>query len=348
VTLEAEITPGMPAGAVVDLAVAVERAGFDRLGLSDVLLWPDCYVLAGLVARATERIAVGSMVTNPYTRHPAIHAAALATLQDVSGGRAFFGLGVGAGLEALGMDYPRPVRTLRETVAIVRGLLAGGAVEHRGEVFTLDRSSLAGGASRPAPVPVAIGTRSPQVMRLAGEIADVALVGARHLSPAVVETYRGWLADGAARAGRDPAAVEVAPRVTLCVSDDGALARSSVKRYAAHYLDLLGEHGPAVEAGHRAEVRAALDRSAGWYFDHDRVDDPALEDLIDDGLVRAFAIAGTPAECLAQLDGTLRLGFSSVSCNLAAVRRPGATMAEGLAETVAGAGSLIAGLRTSS
>jgi 5,10-methylenetetrahydromethanopterin reductase len=343
VILEAEITPGMTAAEVVELAVAVERAGFDRLGVSDVVLWPDCYVLLGLVAEATERIALGSMVTNPYSRHPVVHAGALATLQDVSGGRAFFGLGVGAGLEVAGMDYPRPVQTLRETVAVVRALLGGGEAVHDGEVLRLAPSRLVGPA--PTPVPVAIGTRSPGVMRLAGEIADVALVGARYLRPETVATYRGWLAEGAARAGRDPAEVEVAPRVTLCVSEDSAAAVASVKRYAAHYLDLLGEHGPTVEAGRRAEVRAALDRSSGWYFDHDRFDDPALDDLIDGDLARAFAIVGDPAECLDQLRETLALGFTSVSCNLAAVRRPGNSMAEGLAETIAGAATVVSHLR---
>ena len=103
---EAEITPGMAPGQVADLAVAVERAGFDRLGISDVVLWHDCYVLMTLCAAATERLEFGPLVTNPYSRHPVVLAGAIATLGEISGGRAFLGLGVGAGLEQFGMDYP--------------------------------------------------------------------------------------------------------------------------------------------------------------------------------------------------------------------------------------------------
>ena len=84
VTLEAEITPGMGPDEAVELAVRCERVGFDRLGVSDVVFWPDCFVLQALIARATERIGIGAMVTNPYTRHPAVLAGMLATLQELS------------------------------------------------------------------------------------------------------------------------------------------------------------------------------------------------------------------------------------------------------------------------
>lgn len=79
---------------VVDLARLAEEAGFDRLGISDVVFWPDCFVLLGLVARETTRIQLGPMVTNPYSRHPAVIAGIMATLQDASEWRAFLGIGI--------------------------------------------------------------------------------------------------------------------------------------------------------------------------------------------------------------------------------------------------------------
>ena len=110
---EAEITPGMGTADFCRLAKEVEVAGFDRLGVSDVVLWPDAYQLQVLAAQATERIMIGSMVTNPYTRHPSVHAASLATLNDVSNGRAFCGIGVGAGLEEVGITPEKPVLKLK-------------------------------------------------------------------------------------------------------------------------------------------------------------------------------------------------------------------------------------------
>lgn len=340
-TFEAEITPGMAPGEAVELGCLAEEAGFDRLGVSCVAFWPDTYQLQALIAAQTTRIHIGSMVTNPYTRHAAVHASALATLQELSGGRAFFGLGVGAGLEELGMSYPRPVRTLRETVGAVRGLLAGDEVTLAGETLVVDGGRLL----RPPTqrVPVAIGTRSPGVMRLAGEIADTALVGARHLTPEIVTQYRAWLAEGAARVGRDVADIEVLPRVTLCVSDDEELAVESVKRFAAHYLWILGDNGPPVDPDRRAAIVATLDEATGWYFDLERHDPPEMLRLIDADLARQFAIVGTPAQCADQLHALMDLGFDGVSCNLAAVNR--SSMYEGLRETITGAAEVLGLLR---
>ncbi|MEN9505471.1 MAG: hypothetical protein RI958_1397 [Actinomycetota bacterium] len=340
VTFEAEISPGMRAREVVELARLAEQAGFDRLGVSDVILWPDCFMLLGLVAQATSRIGLGSMVTNPYSRHPAVLAGQMATLQDISDGRAFLGIGVGAGLEAIGSTYPRPVAHLREAVTVIRRLLAGEEVSFDGETVTLDRAAMVGFTQ---PVPISIGSRSPQVMRLAGELADIALVGGRFLSPTIAGQYRTWLAEGAARVGRDASTVEVAPRLTLCVSSDGDLARRSVKRYVAHYVALIRPAELEVDPAWLARVNAALARSRGWYFDHDRHDDPELDELISDDLVRRFAVAGTPDECAALTREALDLGFTSISMNLAFPMRE--TMAAGLRETIEGFAGVIDTLR---
>ncbi len=340
-TFEAEISPGMAPREVVGLAQLAEDGGFHRLGISCVALWPDTYQLQALVAANTSRIGIGSMVTNPYTRHAAVHAAALATLDELSDGRAFCGMGVGAGLEALGIHYKQPVRTLRESVTAITRLLAGETVSMQGQTLMLDGACLL----RPPAhkVPIAIGTRSEQVMRLTGELADIALVGARHLTPDIVAQYRGWLAEGAARAGRSPDAIEVMPRITLCVSHDEALAITSVKRYAAHYLDILGERGPPVDPARRAAISHALKEARGWYFDLARYDPPALLELVDDALARAFAVVGTPEQCAEQVRSLLALGFRGVSCNLAPTNQ--ASNYLGLKETLEGAAEMLALLK---
>lgn len=339
-TFEAEISPGMTSRQVVDLARRAEDAGFDRLGVSDVVFWPDCFVLLGLVATATTKIELGPMVTNPYSRHPAVLAGVMATLQDASEGRAFLGIGVGAGLEALGQTYPRPVAHLREAIGVIRSLLAGEEVDVTASTVTISRSKMVGPV---APVPIAIGSRSAQVMRLAGELADTALVGGRYLSPSIVSQYRTWISEGAARVGRSPGAVEIAPRLTLCVSSDGDLARRSVKRYVAHYVALIRPAELILDPSWLGRVQAALARSRGWYFDLDRYDDPDIDVLIDDDLVRRFAVAGTPKECVELAREALSFGFTSASFNLAAPMR--SSLYEGLREVLDGSGEVLEGLR---
>jgi 5,10-methylenetetrahydromethanopterin reductase len=331
-TLEAEFSPGMPLREARELASMIEDAGFDRLGISDVILWPDTFIVQSLCAQATKRIGIGSMVSNPYTRHPAVIAAAVADLAELSGGRAFLGLGVGAGLEIVGIECPRPVRTLREALTMIRGLLLGERVVGDGAIFPARGAQLR--CPPEHPVPIAIGTRSPGVMRLAGELADVALVGARYLSPATAATYRQWLADGEASAGRAPGAVEVAPRLTLCVSHDVEAAYRTMRRDTAEFLVTLRPDDLEIEPDRYDAIATALSEAEGWYFDPDAYHPPALERLVDDDLVRHFAICGSPAECVDQLRVIANMGFTSVSLKLAPVRRPDLTMFSGLRETV--------------
>lgn len=340
-TFEAEISPGMTSREVVYLARLAEEAGFNRVGISDVIFWPDCFVLLGLVARETSRIQLGPMVTNPYSRHPAVMAGIMATLQDASEGRAFLGIGVGAGLEALGQTYPRPVAHLREAITLIRGLLAGEEVNLSGSTVEVKASRMVGPVS---PVPIAIGSRSPQIMRLAGELADTALVGGRFLSQAIADQYRNWVLEGEQRAGRAAGSVEIAPRLTLCVSSDGDLARRSVKRYVAHYVNIIQPAELNIDPTWLERVRVALGRSTGWYFDLDRYDDPEIDTLISDDLVRHFAVAGTPSECVDLAKEALALGFTSASFNLAAPMR--ASLFEGLRETLEGSAAFVEALRS--
>src|SRR5208337_1579262 len=95
----------------------------------------------------------------------------------------------------------------------------------------------------------------------------------------------------------------------------------------------------AIDRERMARIEAAVRRASGWYFAPNVSYPVQLHDLIGDDIVERFAIAGTPAECLEQMRGFARLGFTSVSMNLAAVRR--GSMYDGLRETIAAFGEVI-------
>jgi 5,10-methylenetetrahydromethanopterin reductase len=343
--LEAEFSPGMPVAACEQLAALIEEAGFDRLGISDVVHWPDTYVVQAACARVTHAIEIGPMVTNPYLRHPAVTAAAVATVDEVSGGRAFLGFGVGAGLEAAGVDPSRPVTTLRAATNQVRALLDGKRVGARTTSFGLHEAQLRLPPATGRGVPIAIGTRSPSVARLAGELADRALVGARYLSPNFAAQYRSWVAQGAQQAGRNPTSVEIAPRLTLCCSTDRDAAYATQRRDAAEFLVTLRPDDLAVEPERLAAIEAALRRAKGWYFDPEAYHPPELDDLVDDGLVEAFSICGGADDLVPQFARVAAMGFSSVSLKLAPVRMPGWSMLDGLRETVRTAAKAIPAIK---
>ena len=103
------------------------------------------------MAAGTQRCRIGPSVTNPYTRHPALTAAAIATVDELSGGRAVLALGAGGGLEQFGIDRVNPVGALREATQIIRGLTAGEKVDFAGRHFTVNGAQLGftgGGRSR--------------------------------------------------------------------------------------------------------------------------------------------------------------------------------------------------------
>ena len=84
--IEVELTPVITIEELIELAILVDIPSVQRLGISDVVLFPDSYQLQALCAIHTVHPKIGSLVTNPYTRHPTVLAAALSTLDAISNG----------------------------------------------------------------------------------------------------------------------------------------------------------------------------------------------------------------------------------------------------------------------
>jgi alkanesulfonate monooxygenase SsuD/methylene tetrahydromethanopterin reductase-like flavin-dependent oxidoreductase (luciferase family) len=156
---------------VMALARAAEAAGADWLGLPDAFWWRDTWVLAAEAARVTQRLAVGPVVTNPYTRHPFVTLAAVATLQDLAGPRVILGVGAGGSEVAGAANISRadaPERTV-ELAGLIRRVAAGQPLDDR--------------SGRSLEVPLAqprllVGGRGARMLRAAGEAADEALLWA--------------------------------------------------------------------------------------------------------------------------------------------------------------------------
>jgi 5,10-methylenetetrahydromethanopterin reductase len=342
--IEAEITPVLKISDMLKLAQLAEQVGVDRLGISDVIFYPDTYELQALCAFVTKRMSIGSLVTNPYTRHPAVIAAAASTLDEISQGRAFIGIGAGAGIGKLGVIRSPPAPTIREAVCIIRELLAGRVVNYQGKAFQLSGKDSRLEFPPQRAVPILIGTRSPRIAKLAGELADIIVIGARYISDQQLTNYLRWISEGASHARRDIDSIEVAPRLTICASNDGQLARQSVNLYAAHYLALLRPPDVLIEDSKLQKIIEAVSRVKGWYFSPNVQYPKEIDNLIDQEIIDKFAVAGTPDECIEKISDIItRYRFRSVSLNVAAVRRE--KIFDGIAETIKCIGDIIQGLK---
>jgi alkanesulfonate monooxygenase SsuD/methylene tetrahydromethanopterin reductase-like flavin-dependent oxidoreductase (luciferase family) len=222
---------------------AAEQAGYRAVFLPEIL-GRDALVTLGALAGEPSRLLLGTGVIPMRSRSPRLTAMAAATVHERSGGRLILGIGTGgSGRGALD--------ALRATVTEVRTLLAGEAGED-GDALSLDPGS---------PVPIWVSALGPRAMRLAGEIADGAILN--WCTPERIAFARTRIAEGAEAAGRDPAEVAVAVYVRSWVGGDEADAISALKAMAGQYASFpsyrrqfdemgLGPHASVAAQAHRA------------------------------------------------------------------------------------------------
>ena len=166
------LMPDQSVARAVELAVAAENLGFARcLVYDEGLASRDVYVTLAAIAVATSKIAMGPGITNPYTRHAASTAAAIASLDELSGGRALLGIGAGGSLtlDPLGIARHRPLTAVRETIAACRQLFAGHTATTDGTHVSLHQASLKYG--RPD-IPIWLAGRGPKMLTLGGADCD--------------------------------------------------------------------------------------------------------------------------------------------------------------------------------
>lgn len=229
--------------ALVEVVQTAERTGYETLFLPEITGRETFGTLAALAVK-TERLGLATGVVPIGARSLPVTAMAAATVHDVSGGRMVLGLGTGpAGPGALGR--------LRAFVEVTRRLLAGETVhdEREGGPFRLTLE-LPG-----APPPIWIAALGPKAMRLAGEIADGAILN--WCPPERVAFARDRVAEGASAAGRDPADVTVAVYVRAVVGQERERAMPALRAAAGQYASYPAYRRQFEQVGLGDHARAA-------------------------------------------------------------------------------------------
>jgi 5,10-methylenetetrahydromethanopterin reductase len=297
---------GLASNQLRELSRAVEREGFDQLWYANHKLYRDLWIGMAIVAQATERVEIGTFVAEPYSQHPAQIAAAIATLDELSGGRAILGLGAGgANFKELGTTRARPALALRETVEIARGLLRGERIAYHGEIFTADDVWLH--LPSRADLPIVVASRGDRVLKMAGEVADGVMI-ATYATPEGLRHGRAMVREGITTAGRRDGDVRLMTRVDVAIDDDPRAARNAVRSMIAAMV-MASYPDTAFLAHAGLELTADLEAMA-------RQKNEALAfasgDLVPDEFVRQFAWVGTPAEVADQIAAVVDSGFDSI------------------------------------
>lgn len=300
----------LPAGDIVTMARRCEEAGFDRFAVADLPFHYDhIAVMAGCLL-GTRRIAVESLVTNPYTREAATTAAAWATLASLSDGRAIFGIGAGVEVPRRvyvapwGHERPHPAVAVRETVDVLRALWRGERVTFDGRVVHVHEASL--DCPLPPRIPVLVAARGPRMLELAGEIADIVHLASLFLAPEHRAADLARVADGAQRTRRSPGSFEIEVSVTVSASHDRERARAAARRNAAQAILWTSGSDPYGRRDRRPpgfDVPGPLIETlaAAWDMWKDPDLPPHLAALITDDLLDAFTVWGEPAQCARRL-----------------------------------------------
>ena len=299
-------------------AQQAEAAGFDGVTIVDSQnLSGDCYVALGLAAHATERIRLGTGVTNPFTRHPAVTACAIATVHAESGGRAVLGIGRGdSALAHLGYA-PAPIALFERYLEQLQGYLRGEEVPF-GPDANVESLGLAVVPTasriewiRPGRYPkvvVDVAATGPRVIRLAARLADSVTfaVGAdlARLRWALA-TARKARAD----AGLDPDGIAYGAYVNVVAHDDPDVARilgegglSLFARFSAMYGSATGP-ASAVEKQVAEAVHDAYDMTR-----HNRAGSAQAAQLTPE-FAHEYGIFGPTKYCVERLREIVALGL---------------------------------------
>jgi 5,10-methylenetetrahydromethanopterin reductase len=276
----------------VAFARLAEELGFDLIGYGDTQnLIPDCYVVMTAMALATRRVRIGQTVSNPLTRHPAVTASAMSALQEVSGGRAFLGIGTGDSALANIGERPATLAELEAYCQAVRGLCAGQEVLWRGRTTRL--------FFEPRRVPIWIAAEGPRTQHLAGRIAD-GVIFANGISEPVVKDNLRRVREGALAAGRDPDSIECWFLVKPCFAGSERQAWHDCAwtlSASANHAFRFGFEGKHVPEEHRAGLKRLMQSYASSQHnvrgsgDHNaRI---VIENDLTEFLGRRFLLAGS-------------------------------------------------------
>src|SRR5437660_6812334 len=316
-----------PLQETVRMAQACDAAGFDTFWLAEAYPWwrkhsyearPSTAIRA-IGARERRQSTIGWGIISPYTGHPVQIAMEARVLQEAAGKDRFL-LGLGASkifMKEIGEGEKGkevgPATVMRESLEIIRAMLAGNAVEYRGKAFEAFAPPLKEEAhiSR-APVKMYVAGTGPVMQRLAGSHSD-GLLTASITTPEFVRYSRRNMEEGARKAGRDPSSLELGSVIVGSGAENSKKGREGAREMAAMYLankvqNIKGTADVLLESAGLsiAEIQPIADamEKGGRKA--------AARAVTDEVLEKACPIAGTPEECIRRLEDYRAAGCTTV------------------------------------
>lgn len=286
---------------MIELARLADESGMESIWMSDHLCFRDSLTSSMAFLASTKNIKVAPAPMSPYSRHPIISAMSIATLEEFAPGRVIASPGTGnaAALKEAGIESPRPLKTMREYVDILRRFLSGETVNFKGEMFQINGAKMGFVPARPIPMYVT-AVRS-RMLQLGGEIGDGVLLSAG-CAPGYIERCAAEIRKGAEKGGKPPAGVDIAGFVAASVAENPRDAVEANKMFLAYIFRNI-HHAENIRLGGGTVDQEALGAAVA------KRDWEAAKKYIGDDVVHAHSVAGTPAEAAQRLEAFIKGGL---------------------------------------
>ncbi len=277
-----------------------ESRGFEAVWQAESRLVRDAIVPMAAFAATTNRIKIASGVINNWTRNAAVIAATYLTLDDLAPERIICGIGAWWDplAQKVGINRSKPLLAMRETVEVVRDLLARKRVTFHGEFVNLDDVELdvVHGRKEARNVPIYIGATGPKMMALTGEIADGAVLNYL-VSPKYNEGALAQLEEGAKLAGRNLYDIDRPQLVVCSVDEDRKKALDGARKLVTQYL---GQQPHIMKAsGVKQELLDEIGQVLTWPATEEQIEQAMR--LVPDEVVQMITASGTPKEVRAKV-----------------------------------------------
>jgi len=292
----------------LNLTRQAESGGFQYGWLFDShVLWKEPYPMLTLMAANSEKLRLGTCVTNPAVRDITVTASLFATLNLISGGRMQLGIGRGDSSRRVLGKKPVTWSQLETAIEEFRDLTSGREIDYEGQPTRLTWVN--------GPVPVWIAGYGPKVLQMAGRVADGIIL--QFADPDLIAWCVGFVREGAEQAGRDPKKIEIMAAAPAWVSDDVKLARERVRWFPAlvsnHVVDLVSRYKP--EELPPSLTTYVRDRGGYDYLHHCEVDSDNKSFVTDD-VVDRFCLLGPAKAQIEKLKKLAEVGVTQFNLYL--------------------------------
>lgn len=282
-------------------SMLAEKSGYDYVWITDHFNNRNVFTALTTILNYTDRVKIGPGVTNPYVMHPIGTAQAMASLAEMAPGRVVCGLGTGdkTTLDMVNIPREKPLKTIRETIQIIREITAGRRLTLDGAIYKISGVKL--NFKIPESIPIFVGAQGPKMLSLAAEIGDGVLINASN--PKDFEAAFTHIKEGVSKASKNMSDIEVVAATAFSVDKDMEKARQAAIPVVAFIVagcpePLLERHGIPVEAA--GKIREAIVKG-DW---------GGLFGQVTQDMIEAFSIVGTPDICVEKIDRLLKMGVT--------------------------------------